>query len=193
MDEKQKDTNLIAALNARRKLKEAEERLVDKKKKEDEAKQTAKKKEEDRKKAEKEVANLKDEKKLLLKLAGIKTEGKSSRGHFSSTCFFDLLNMFDADNEDRPFKKKYNSLKSIEKIAQAVRDCTTYDIENDILCINGKLLREKVDTLLQEKEDLIKTAREKLDAEWAKVLADDIATSDTSAEKTVVDNTAGSE
>lgn len=170
MTEVKKDSKLVAALNARRKREEAKQRLEDKKKKEAEAKEAAKKATEDRKKAEKKNKAVEDEREVLIKLAGIKNESKSSRGYFSSQGFFDLLNMFDTGKEDRPFKKRYSSLNSIEKIAIAVSESTVYDEEKDVVVINGKMLREKVDTLLQEKEDAITAAKELLDAEWAKIL-----------------------
>lgn len=173
MTEMQKDSKLTAALNARRKREEAKQRLEDKRKKEAEAKAAAKKATEDRKKAEKKNKEVENERDVLMKLAGIKNESKSSRGHYSSQGFFDLLNMFDNGNEDRPFEKKYNSLKSTEKIAKAVREATTYDEENDMVCINGKALREKVDSLLQEREDAIAAAKKLLDEEWIKLLGEE--------------------
>ena len=119
-----KDSKLIAALNARRKRDEANKRLEAKKKKEEEAKAVAKKAEEERKKAEKEQKALEDEREVLIKLAGIKKESKSSRIYYAGQGFFNLLNLFDTGpdgkvDKDGPFSKKYNSL-NIEDVAKAV-------------------------------------------------------------------------
>ena len=179
---------LQAALAARKKREESKQRLESKKKKEAEAKAAAKKATEERKEAEKKNKAVTDEREILIKLAGIKNESKSSRGYFSSQCFFDLLNLFDADNKDRPFEKKYNSLRSIEKIAQAVRESTMYDNASDTVCINGKKLREKVNALLQKKEDAITAAKKMLDTEWAKIIADATTSTDTKSENTAIDN-----
>lgn len=187
MTEMQKDSKLTAALNARRKREESKHRLEDKRKKEAEAKAAAKKATEDRKKAEKKNKEVEDEREVLMKLAGIKNESKSSRGHYSSQGFFDLLNMFDNGNEDRLFEKKYNSLKSTEKIAKAVRESVTYDKDRDMVCINGKMLREMVDSLLQEKENAITAAKELLDQEWKKLLDETTASDEIRSVNTIVD------
>ena len=175
-----KDSKLIAALNARRKLEEANKRLESKKKKEEEAKAVAKKAEEERKKAEKEQKALADEREVLMKLANIKNESKSSRIYFAGQCFFDLLNMFDtgADGKvvkDGKFSKKYNSL-NIEDVAKAVlKSCWFFSETKDgpVLGIYRNILDAELDKLIKIHEDAIKAAKEKLDAEWSKRLLEE--------------------
>ena len=176
-----KDSKLIAALNARRKLEEANKRLESKKKKEEEAKAVAKKAEEERKKAEKEQKALADEREVLMKLANIKNESKSSRIYFAGQCFFDLLNMFDtgADGKvvkDGKFSKKYNSL-NIEDVAKAVLNSCKFNSKakyGPVIWISRNDLEANLDTLIKVREDAIKAAKEILDAEWSKRLLEEM-------------------
>ena len=180
-DEKEKiDSKLLIALNARKKKRNAENRISELKKEEEQAKEKARKKAEERKKAEKAKEKFKDEKEILLKIADIKPESKSSRIHFAGQGFFDLLNKFDTDAdgnivENGEFSKKYNSL-NIEDVAKAVIKCSKYfpnNGSNPNITIFGNALNDELDRLIEEREKAIAEAKEKLDIEWKKVLQEE--------------------
>lgn len=165
------------ALKARKKREEVKRRLAEAKKKEEEARERARKKAVERKKAEKAEKELKDERELLIKLADIKAESKSSRIHFAGQGFFDLLNKFDTGEDgevikDGPFSKKYNSL-NIEDVAKAVIESCKFFPNNGKpnVTIFGNTLEEKLDKLIADREELINKAKEKLDIEWQKMEA----------------------
>ena len=179
------ESKLKIALNARRRRDEAEKRVASKKKKEEEAKAAAKKAEEERKKAEKAQREIKDERDILIKLAEVKQESKSTRAYYAAQGFFDLLNLFDRAQEDGSFKEKYNSLRDTENVAKSLLACAVYNEETDMVCISGASLRKMIDDLIQKNEDAISAAKEKLDLAWEEILKSEKAGQETVAEENI--------
>lgn len=170
---KTNDELLQEALMKKKRKEDAKKRVEVLKAEEEKAKQRAKEKAEERRKAAAREKKVKDESELLIKLAGIKQESKSSRIHFAGEGFFDLLNKFD-EKEKKPvkdgdFSKKYNSVR-IEEVAKVVLKCSVYYPEKDYICIFGSSLKRELDKLIAADEDLLNEAKAKLDKKWQELL-----------------------
>ena len=161
---------LNAALLARKKREEAKRRVEEARSVEQRRKVEAKKAEERRKKAEKAEKTLKGEREILIKLAGIKPESKSSRGYFSSKGFFDLLNLF--NGIDGEFSQKYNSI-NIEEVAKLVLQHARHGKTKEgkeFIVLWRQELDAALDARIKEREETIATAKQLLDQEYQKVL-----------------------
>ena len=169
---------LDTALKARKKRDDAKLAVKAKEEAITKAKEAVKNAKSALKEAKENAEKLKDETEVILKLAGYAKETPTTRKAIGGFYFYKLINNFDTDGDGTPlgigtFHKDYLKLKA-DDIGKAVLACSTYYADTDTVRIDGKKLRAKIAELLAKKDADIEEAKNLLDAEYAKLIPDDV-------------------
>lgn len=171
------ESRLDVALKAREKRIKAKKDVDDLIKKEADAKKAVKDAREARKKAEENQKALENETSVIKNLAGYKKEAPTTRKILAGFWLFKMIYKFDTDanNEipaDAEFHKKLNQLRA-DDIGKAVFECSSYYKDTDTIRIDGKKLRTKINKLLVQKEEDIKSAEKFLNDKFKELYPED--------------------
>ena len=164
-------SKLQEALELRKKIKDIQDIIDEEERIRKAHLDASKKKTQNIKNKKKKIKKLEDEEEIILKIAGYeKEEPDNVRGFCAKKGFFDMLNLLDQKEpkEEISFSQKYNSLQNTSLVAEVLFESTRYHNDTDTIVIDGKILREKIDRLINKRTSDIEAAKALLDEEWEK-------------------------